>query len=342
MNTPAPENEPLRLRALSGYAILDSAPERLYDDLTRLAANICGTPIALISLVDETRLWFKSRAGLALAQTPREFSFCAHALTDPVNLLVVEDAGEDPRFASHPLVAGEPHIRFYAGAPLVTKNGEVLGTICVLDRQPRGLDERAREALRCLSGQVMALLELRKSLGALEKCQGERARPDAVPAPQSGVDELTRLHDGHTFQKTLDAEWERTFRYSTPLSLLVIGIDHFGPFNDEFGLPAGNGALCRIAQMLKGTARVCDMVVRCGDGEFAVVLPATDGKGALQIAGRIRAMVEAENWPYRGLTVSIGVANYTSQVDADALLKLAEQALRQARDQGGNRVTRAT
>ncbi|TAN83555.1 MAG: sensor domain-containing diguanylate cyclase [Gallionella sp.] len=341
MNIPVPENEPSRLRALSGYAILDSAAEQAYDDMTYLAANICGTPIALISLVDETRQWFKSRTGLALAQIPRESAFCAHALADPDNLLVIEDASKDPRFASNPLVAGEPHIRFYAGAPLVTGNGEVLGTICVLDRQPRSLDEHALEALRCLSRQVMAQLELRKLLNTLGSCQEELVRLNAVSASQNAIDELTQLYNRHAFQETLIAEWERTFRYSTPLSLLMIGIDHFGPFNDEFGRPAGDRALRRIAQILSGTARLCDMVARCGDEEFAIILPATDSKGALQIAERIRAMIEAENWPHRGLTASIGVANYTNQVDADALFKLAEQALRQAKDQGRNRVARA-
>lgn len=341
MNIPFPENEQSRLQALSGYAILDSAAEQPYDDITYLAANICGTPIALISLVDETRQWFKSRTGLALAQIPREFAFCAHALIDPDNLLVVEDASQDPRFASNLLVTGEPHIRFYAGAPLVTKNGEALGTLCVLDRRPRNLDEHALEALRCLARQVMAQLELRKSLNTLENCREELVRLNAKSASQGVIDELTQLRNRHAFEEALNSEWERTFRYSTPLSLLMIDVDHFKSFNDEFGHTAGDQALCQVAQILNGTARLCDMVARSGGEEFAVILPATDSKGALQIAERIRARIETEIWPHRGLTVSIGVANYTNQLGADALLKLAGQALRHAKDQGRNRVAHA-
>lgn len=342
MNMPVPKNEQSRLRTLSGYAILDSEAEQSYDDLTYLAANLCGTPVALVSLVDETRLWFKSHKGLALSQTPRAFSFCAHAILNPDNLLVVEDASKDPRFASNPLATGDALIRFYAGAPLVTRNGEALGTICVLDRQPRSLDEPALQALRCLARQVMAQLELRKSLNTLENCQKELDRINAGPASQSTIDELTQLHNRPAFQETLNLEWERTFRYSTPLSLLMIDIDYFKSFNDEFGHPAGDQALRQVASILEDNARLCDMVARCGDNEFAIILPATDSKGALQIAERMRTTIEAENWPHRSLTVSIGVASYTNQLNADALLKLAEQALHQAKDQGYNHVAHAS
>ena len=164
MPAPLPPNETERLDALRGYAVLDSQAEQAYDDITRLAAFICGTPIALISLVDEDRQWFKSRVGLQASQTPREESFCAHAILQPDDVLVVEDASKDPRFSKNPLVTGEPGIRFYAGAPMVSDSGAALGSVCVIDRVPRKMEPVKLEALKALSRLVVAQLELRHSL----------------------------------------------------------------------------------------------------------------------------------------------------------------------------------
>ena len=155
MSYPIPENEAERLNTLRGYGILDTHPEDCFDDLTRLAATICDTPISLISLVDEDRQWFKSNIGMEVCQTPREDAFCAHAITSQ-ELFVVPDASHDPRFAANPLVLGEPHIRFYAGAPLAAPNGHNLGALCVIDRVPRQLNCEQLESLRILSRQVMA------------------------------------------------------------------------------------------------------------------------------------------------------------------------------------------
>ncbi|HEX7577380.1 MAG TPA: GAF domain-containing protein, partial [Verrucomicrobiae bacterium] len=136
MSQPLPENESERLNTLRGYQILDTHPEDRFDDLTRLAASICRTPISLISLVDEDRQWFKSKIGVDMCETSREEAFCAHAIMSP-ELLVVPDASHDPRFAANPLVRGKLHIRFYAGAPLTAPNGHHIGALCVIDRVPR-------------------------------------------------------------------------------------------------------------------------------------------------------------------------------------------------------------
>ena len=169
--SPFPTDEAGRLAVLRRYAVLDTMPEQALDDLAELASYICEVPIALISLVDEERQWFKARVGLELPETPREFSFCEHALWQ-TELLIVPDATLDARFASNPLVTGEPGIRFYAGAPLVTPEGAVLGTLCVIDRVTRTLTPNQQKSLTMLARQVVARLELR--LQTLESAESER------------------------------------------------------------------------------------------------------------------------------------------------------------------------
>lgn len=186
-----------RLTALRRYRILDTDPERGFDDLTMLASHICGTPMALISLVDEHRQWFKSRVGLSVAQTSRAVSFCAHAI-EQRDLFVVPDALEDERFRDNPQVTGDPHIRFYAGAPLVTPDGHALGTLCVLDRRSRTLTPDQVEALDALRRQVESQLELRLNLTELEQALAERDRAEAaqdklIAEVRSALDDVRRL-----------------------------------------------------------------------------------------------------------------------------------------------------
>lgn len=166
-------HEEERLRDLESYSILDTLPEEDFDNLTAIAAQICGTPISLISLVDSSRQWFKSHHGLGATETPREFAFCAHAIHDQDNLFMVEDARQDERFHDNPLVTGDPHVIFYAGFPLVTDEGFPLGTLCVIDHEPKVLNQSQKRSLSALSNQVMNLLKLRKRTAELQKVVDE-------------------------------------------------------------------------------------------------------------------------------------------------------------------------
>jgi hypothetical protein len=161
MKAPIPENEAQRLAALREYRILDTAAEQTYDDITALAAYLCNVPVAMISLVDESRQWFKSKLGLNECETPRDVAFCAHAIlqTEP---LIVRDALKDTRFSDSALVTRSPHIRFYAGFPLATSEGLALGSLCAIDRRPRQLSAKQKTAMQALARQVMTLLELRR------------------------------------------------------------------------------------------------------------------------------------------------------------------------------------
>jgi GAF domain-containing protein len=161
MKAPLTEREQERLEALRDYRILDTPPERAYDDLTALAAYICDVPIALISLVDSDRQWFKSKLGLEAPETERDVSFCAHAILED-DILVIQDTHTDSRFATNPLVTCAPHIRFYAGVPLLSPEALPLGTLCVIDHQPRNLNEGQIRALESLARQVVTQMELRR------------------------------------------------------------------------------------------------------------------------------------------------------------------------------------
>lgn len=166
---PLPANEQKRLAALASYQILDTLEEKDFDDLTLLASEICHAPISLISLLDDKRQWFKSHTGLPIQETSKEFAFCAHAITSEKDVFIVNDATKDERFADNPLVTGDPHVTFYAGVPLVTGEGFALGTLCVIDHQPKQLTDAQIKALNVLSKQVLAQLELRRKFIELEE-----------------------------------------------------------------------------------------------------------------------------------------------------------------------------
>lgn len=173
---PLPHEEINRLEALKRYDILDSMPERDYDDIAKLASQICQTPVSLISLLGEERQWFKASYGIDIQETPREYAFCTyHAPVDPEEALVVADSREDERFASNPFVTGDPYVVFYVGVPLIDSDGFTLGSLCIIDHQPRQLSESELDALKILARQVVNLMELRCSNKALKQSKEQYA-----------------------------------------------------------------------------------------------------------------------------------------------------------------------
>ena len=166
-----------RVSSLQKYAILDSEPEQYFDDLTLLASYVCKAPIALISLIDENRQWFKSKVGISASETSRDIAFCSVAIQQP-DLFVVPDALLDERFRNHPLVVADPHIRFYAGMPLINEEGYALGTLCVVDRTPRELAPDQKDALKALSRLVLAQMEFRRNLILLKEALNDRTKEE--------------------------------------------------------------------------------------------------------------------------------------------------------------------
>ena len=232
MEAAVPASEQTRLEALDRYDILDSEAEQAYDDITMIASCIAQAPIALISLVDRERQWFKSKVGLSVAETSRDVAFCAHALLDGHRPLIVPDALEDERFVDNPLVTGAPNIRFYAGAPLMTSDNQALGTLCVIDRTPRELTADQVQALTALSRQVVTNLELRRVstdlrrasaarevyLSQLENYQLKLEAANARLHDLSRTDALTGVGNRAAFDERLREELYRARRYGTPLS----------------------------------------------------------------------------------------------------------------------------
>jgi two-component system, sensor histidine kinase len=224
---PIPADDARRVQALRDYDLLDTPVEQALDDIVRVAAYVCGTSVALISLIDADRQWFKARKGIQVAETPRELAFCAYAILGR-DVLSVEDARQDPRFADNPLVVGAPQIRFYAGAPLITRDGYALGTLCTLDQAPRHLTPEQTELLQALARRVVDQFELRRHVRLLGRTAAERERAQA---------DLVKTREAAVQASRLKSEFLANMSHEirTPLNG-VLGMLHLlgdTPLNDE-------------------------------------------------------------------------------------------------------------
>ena len=324
-----PANEDDRLAALRDYQILDTAPEPRYDEFTSIAAAVCRTPMALISLVDVQRQWFKSKIGMQPSETPRDLSFCAHAILEPDQLMEVGDTHLDARFVDNALVTGEPQIRFYAGAPLLTSDGIALGTLCVLDRTPRRLSVAERDALKALARQVVNTIELQRAAALVEQ--------DALR------DALTGLWNRAGLERALHALADApSDSPEQSLGFLLIDMDGFKRQKLQAGAAVADATLVQAARIVEAQLPATASVARLSSDQLCAALPATSAQVATETAERIRSAIEAATWPNAPLTLSIGlVATLACDLhDTNALLARARHALQIAIRSGRNRVHR--
>jgi diguanylate cyclase (GGDEF)-like protein len=239
-----------RLATLKSLDVLDTPPEERFDRVTRMARRMFGVPVALVSLIDENRQWFKSRAGLDATETPRNISFCGHAILGD-DILLIPNALDDERFADNPLVTGAPNIRFYAGCPLRAANGDKLGTLCLLDTQQRDFDHDDKEALHDLASMV------ENELAAFQTAT---------------TDDLTRISNRRGFLQLARYGLNFCVRHHQPAALAFIDLDRFKPINDRYGHAEGDRALAAFADVMRSSFRSTDLCARLGGDEFVVLL----------------------------------------------------------------------
>jgi diguanylate cyclase (GGDEF)-like protein len=264
-----PVDEQDRLATLRSLNILDTPPEERFDRLTRMAKRLFDVPISLVSLVDEERQWFKSCVGLKASETPRDISFCGHAILGN-DLFIIANAKEDARFKDNPLVVDDPNIRFYAGCPIRAMDGRKLGTLCIIDKKPRNFDKRDLEAL--------------VDLAAMVECE--------LAAMQIAiVDDLTQILNRRGFLLLAQHSLNLCTREKLIASLVFMDLDKFKPINDRFGHAEGDRALTLFAQQLKRTFRDSDIVARLGGDEFVALLTNSGMTGAEELVVRFQQTV---------------------------------------------------
>jgi diguanylate cyclase (GGDEF)-like protein len=339
MKSPAiPANEDERLGTLHSLGILYTPADERYDRITRLTQKLLDAPIALVSLVDERVQWFKSNQGLNATETPREVSFCGHAILDD-ETFVVEDATTDDRFADNPLVSGSPDLRFYAGHPVRAADGMAVGTLCIIGKEPRAFPESERAMLRDLAALVEAELHREQLNDSQRKWIAER--DDLVK--KASVDSLTKAWNRGGIMHLLEVEIARAER-GTPLSVAMIDADKFKLVNDVHGHPTGDRVLTEIAARIRAAVRDFDVFGRYGGEEFLVVLGNCPDAVAQTVCERIRARIARDPVVSTAgvdvpVTVSIGFANYGPGLKtAEALVAAADKALYKAKAGGRNRV----
>ena len=323
MEKPAtPIDETQRLRVLHGLKLLDTDEEARFDRITRFASRIFNVPIALVSLVDRDRQWFKSRQGLDPCETGRDISFCGHAIlhNEP---MVVPDALLDSRFADNPLVTGPPHIRFYAGHPVRAPDGSHVGTLCIIDRRPRQLS----------AGEVATLIDL-----------AEMVNRELALSMLATVDELTQLCNRRGFAGVAETILAVCQRGALPASLLMIDLNGFKAINDAYGHAAGDDVLKQFATLLLKHFRLADVVARLGGDEFCVIASgATEALVTTSLARFAETYAQSRlAQTYPGLSWSVGMSEVTATPPATLgqLIQRADAKMYEAKRQAKPRPLR--
>ncbi|WP_128255811.1 sensor domain-containing diguanylate cyclase [Falsirhodobacter deserti] len=312
------DDEPGRLAALRRYGILDTDPEKDFDDIVALVKSIFSVPYAAVTLIDADRQWMKAAVGMAPMECARDDSFCMHTIRG-LEPLSVESALDDPRFIDNPFVTSATHIRSYLGAPLTTPDGYNIGALCILGTEPRVFTEADKAVLVNFSKVVVSQMELRQAAtrdaltGAMTRRNFEDQMADMVSGDRSG-------------------------------SLILLDVDHFKSINDTFGHPAGDEVLREVVGRLMACIRSGDCVGRVGGEEFALLLPEASANKATVMAERLRRAVMQD--PLAALenqriTISLGVAERRDGETAEAWLKRADEALYEAKRTGRNQVVQA-
>lgn len=319
LSRPKLTDEPGRLAALYRYEILDTEPEREFEDIIRLVKGIFGVPIAAVSLIAEDRQWFKAETGLGIPGTPRPVAFCDTTIRG-TGAFAVEDAPRDPLFATNPLVTGAPHIRCYMGVPLTTPDGYNVGSLCIIGTEPRHFSDEEAEVLASFGSLVMSQMELR----AL-------ARRDGLTGALS--------------RRAFEAEMRAAIQSAAgPLALSFFDIDHFKVVNDRWGHPAGDTVIRAVAEAIADELEPGDRLGRLGGEEFALLAPRPGPEAAAQ-AERVRARIAALSLPGigdHGVTVSCGIAPWAAPGGGISdWMAAADVSLYAAKRAGRNRVVLA-
>lgn len=317
MITPAtPVDELLRLETLRNLKILDTDPEERFDRVTRLAKRIFGTEIALVSLVDSDRQWFKSYQGLDVTETPRDISFCGHAILDD-QVMIVSDTHTDERFRDNPLVSADPSIRFYAGCPLSAPNGTKLGTLCVIDSKPRNVEEE----------DVVLLKEL-----------GQLVEEELAMADMMHDDPVTGLSNSLGFSQISEYLLAMCVRTESPATMMLFRVANQNVITGFMGQEEGDRAAIEIAQLLMANFRDSDIIGRLTHDAYAVLMAGASLENVTTTRERVEQAIEERN--LRGeaeyeLDVEAAAIAYDPDThsDVNALINDAENMLEEGRGQ---------
>ncbi|MBV8851238.1 MAG: sensor domain-containing diguanylate cyclase [Methylobacteriaceae bacterium] len=318
---PASTDESWRLATLDSYDILDTSPEETFDRISRLAKHIFRVPMSTLTFIDGHRQWFKSKQCVTATEGPRATALC-NTTMEQNEPLVIADLANDLRFAANPHVTEGDRIRFYAGVPLRTPDGTVIGTLCAMDTKPQ---EHIRpddiEALSDLACIAMDELELRKV---------------------ARVDTLTSLLTRGAFRRDGGHAFALARRHNHDLSCVIIDLDHFKAVNDTYGHPVGDLVLREVAKTCRDEIRNSDIIGRIGGEEFALILPHTGRDGGMLVAQKLRSSIAHHHIPLAAskliVTASFGVAGLDRSIDdLDALIECADKALYSAKTKGRNR-----